>query len=92
MSYWSHNPELYDEIITEAVLNWIDEGRLPGISKESIEEFDYSGDLLDFIEKQFGTAVMLQVVHDAESGYWSGKIDEATDRAKYDGVGRSGVP
>ena len=70
MSYWSHNPELYDEII-------ITEARARGIIKEDDDREDY-----EIIKELFKRSDFSQIASVAEGDYWGSKIDEAMMRLK----------
>lgn len=64
MSYWSHNPELLDEI----TINF-----LPNEYREKVENGEM--DLRDVPEKIRDKAML-----DGEADYWGSKIDEAVMR------------
>ena len=64
MSYWSHNPELLDEITIAA---------LPEPWKQRVEDGEI--ELGDVPEKIYDKAMM-----DGEADYWGTRIDEAVDR------------
>ena len=61
MSYWSHNPELYDEIITKA---------LPNKWRKLVESDEIS--LSEVPEDIF-----FKASEEGEADYWGSKADEA---------------
>ncbi len=68
MSYWSHNPELYDEIIVK-------EAKARGIIDEDDEQFNY-----DIVKKLEQRDDFSKICLSAERDYWGGKIDEVMMR------------
>jgi len=66
MSYWSHNPELYDEIITKA---------LPEEWREKVENGEI--ELTDVPKDIFYRAAV-----EGEREYWAGLADDAKMRRK----------
>jgi hypothetical protein len=68
MSYWAHNPELYDEIIVK-------EAKARGIVEEDDDRFD--GDIVAELMK---TDHYIPLAQSAEAEYWGSKIDELANR------------
>lgn len=61
MSYWSHNPELYDEIITKALpVEW-----RKRVESDEIGLDEVPGD------------IFYEAATEGEADYWGSKIDEA---------------
>jgi hypothetical protein len=84
MSYWSHNPELYDEIIMRE-LRWRADNA-PGecvicfdwlIAEETSLEVN-----ADWIEKKFGVDFFMSLTGPAEADHWGGLADDAMMRMK----------
>lgn len=70
MSYWSHNPEVLDEITRKEFLCRIDDA--PG---ECIINFNYAdGGEIDYywLIKKFGEDFALSIMVEAEQNYWDG--------------------
>jgi hypothetical protein len=68
MSYWSHNPELYDELIVKEAKK-----------KCIIEEYDDREDG-DIIAELMKTDHYIPLARSAEAEYWGNKIDEFANR------------
>ncbi len=72
MSYWSENPELYDEII-------INEARNKGLlTKEDFEEASSR----DIIEKLAKRPDFYKIAIAAEREFWGSKIDNIMNKGK----------
>lgn len=70
MSYWSENPELYDEII-------VDEAIRKGIVREEEREEKTDGEIIqELLQRDSFTKIAI----DAEAGYWGNRIDDAMMR------------
>ncbi len=68
MSYWSNNPELYDQII-------VDEAIARGIVSEELREEKTDGDIVyDILIKREDFS---EIALAAEGDYWGGRIDDA---------------
>lgn len=79
MSYWSDNPELWEEILKKEFLRDLEEENGHPVSDE-IAEFIYEQD--DFylwLEQICGTDYALKVAAEAEADYWGGYIDYIHD-------------
>ena len=66
MSYWSHHPELLDEITT----NFLPEPWKTQVEEGEIELCDVPDD------------IMFKAVQEGEADYWGGQIDHAMDIMK----------
>jgi len=67
MSYWSHNPELFTEIIFNQMVR-------EGLAKEDEEDIE------EVVSKFLDKADSYKLVTRAEQDYWGSKIDEAEVR------------
>lgn len=63
MSYWSHHPELYDEIIFAEMVN---QGLATG-------EEDVYETVAEFVKQPDSYKLIIE----AERNYWSGRVDQA---------------
>ncbi len=70
MSYWSHNPELYDEII-------VNEAIKKGAIKEEAREEKSDGEL---VQELLQLSSFTKIAFDAEANYWGSLIDDAMMR------------
>ena len=79
MSYWSDNPELWEEILKKEFLRRIEKalGREP---VDAIVEIVYEQDnFYLWLEQMFGTEYALKIATEAEADYWGGYIDYVHD-------------
>jgi hypothetical protein len=70
MSYWSHNPELYDEIIFKQMV-------AEGLANEDCEDF---GEVVRIFIRD--NPKSWETICRAEQNYWGSKIDEVMTRKK----------
>jgi len=67
MSYWSHNPELYTEIIFKEMVH-------KGLVLEDCEDIE------EVVREHLKTKDGYKTALDAEADYWGGMIDDAKER------------
>lgn len=73
MSYWSHHPEKYEEIIVREMIR-------RGLATEDEEP--------EVVMKRFEESPnMLDIDYNATADYWGDKIDEAWERHKREQMG-----
>ena len=68
MSYWSHNPELLNQLIFEELV-------ARGLADEDDDPFEE-------VERYRNQPVFDEVVMAADRNYWADKVDEAMIRRK----------
>lgn len=66
MSYWSHHPELYDQIIFDRMVE-------KGLAKEDDDPFEA-------VQEYMKKPDSWRLATDAEADYWADRADEAKAR------------
>mgnify|MGYP000512813000 CR=1 FL=1 len=82
MSWVSDNPELYDELLKQEVIERIEKAF--GVNNVNhLADIIYELDnVYDWMGKAFGTKFALDVAAEAEANYWSGMIDHCYEQLK----------
>jgi len=87
MSWVSDNPELYDDLLKQELIDRMEKA-FGENNIVNLVDFIYEVDNVYYwMEEAFGTKFTLDVAAEAEANYWSGMIDHCCDTMKEAGYG-----